>query len=45
MAQKEQGKVLEKNGLQKHLWAVVNDLTNSMIVRHRITGEFRVIDK
>lgn len=42
---KEQGRVLEMNGLQKHLWVVVRDLSNSLIIKHRVTGEFRVIGK
>lgn len=41
----EQGRVLEKNGLDKRVWTVVRDLNNSMIIKHRVTGEFRVIDK
>lgn len=42
---KEQSRVLEKNGLKPLAWAVVKDLQFSMIVRHKITGEFRVINK
>lgn len=42
---KEQSRVLEKNGLKPPLWVVVKDLQHSMIVRHRITGEFKLIDK
>lgn len=42
---KEQAKVLEKNGLNKLTWVVIKDLNHSMIVKHRVTGEFKVIDK
>ena len=42
---KEQGKVLARHGLQTFLWTVVKDLPNSMIVKQRVTGEFRVIQK
>ncbi|MBO4938875.1 MAG: hypothetical protein J6C98_07750 [Oscillospiraceae bacterium] len=42
---KEQAKVIERNGLNKLTWVVIQDLNHSMIVRHRITGEVKVIDK
>lgn len=42
---REQARILEKNGLNKLTWVVIKDLNNSMIVRHRVTGEVRVIDK
>ena len=42
---KEQQKILQMNGLPTHVWVVVKELPNSMIVKHRITGEFKVIDK
>ena len=42
---KEQVRVLEKNGLQAWAWAVVRDLQHSMIIKHRITGEFKHIRK
>lgn len=42
---KQQVEILKKNKLTPVSWVVVKDLTNSMIVKHRITGEFRVIDK
>lgn len=41
----EQSKVLANNGLRPEVWTVVKDLQYSMIVRNRITGEFRVINK
>lgn len=42
---KPQQKNLKSNGLRPFEWVVVKDLTNSMIIRHRVTGEFRVIGK
>ena len=42
---KEQKKVLEKSGLIPHLWTVIKDLQYSMIVRNRVTGEFKHINK
>lgn len=41
-AQKE---VMRYHGLSPNLWEVQQDLPNCMIVRHRITGDFRVIEK
>ena len=42
---KEQKEVLARNGLKEMCWVVVKDLQSSMIVKHRITGEFKVLDK
>lgn len=42
---KDQQKDLKANGLSPFEWVVVKDLTNTMIIRHRVTGEFRVIGK
>lgn len=42
---KEQQRVMEKEGLIPHLWTVIKDLQYSMIVRHRVTGEFKQINK
>ena len=42
---KAQQEVIRRNGLQPNLYTVVQDLQNVMIVRHRITGEFKVLDK
>lgn len=42
---KEQQRVLEKAGLIPHLWTVIKDLQYSMIVRHRVTGDFKLINK
>lgn len=42
---KAQAEVLTRNGLNKLSWVVIKDLEYSMIVKHRITGEFKVIEK
>lgn len=42
---KVQQEILRKNKLPPATWVVVKDLNSQMIVKHRITGEFRVIDK
>lgn len=42
---KAQAEVIKANKLNPALYVVVQDLQHSMIVRHRITGEFRVLDK
>ena len=40
-----QQEIIKRNGLQPMVWTVIQDLNHSMIVRHRITGEVKVIDK
>ena len=42
---REQKAVLEKRGLNPLCWVVVNETPRSLIIKQRITGEFRVIDK
>ena len=42
---KEQNTIIKRNGLNPLCWVVLQDLTNSMIVKHRVTGEVKVIDK
>ena len=41
----EQRAVLEKNNLNAVCWVVVKDMQGSMIVKHRITGEFKLVSK
>lgn len=42
---KVQQAVIKKNGLQPMCWTVLQDLTHSMIIRHRVTGDVKVINK
>lgn len=42
---REQQEVMRRNGLNSVLWTVIKDLQHSMIVRHRITGDVKVIGK
>ncbi len=42
---REQREALKKAGLNPLTWAIKKDLPSSLIVLHRITGEFRVINK
>ena len=42
---KSQAEILKAHGLRPQLYTVVKDLPNSMIVKHRITGEFAVLEK
>lgn len=42
---REQKAVLERNGLNPLYWVVVNETSRSLIVKQRITGEFRLIEK
>ena len=40
-----QAEIIKLRGLQQHLYTAVKELPNSMIVKHRITGEFTVLEK
>ena len=40
-----QKEVMRYHGLSPNLWEVRQDLLSCMIVRHRITGDFRMIEK
>ena len=42
---KEQSEIIKRHGLNTLVWIVVQDLPSSMIVRHRVTGEFKIIGK
>lgn len=42
---KRQQEIIKRNGLQPHLYTVLKELEYSMIICHRITGEFKVLDK
>lgn len=43
---KAQAEVMKRNGISTpFVWAVVKDLNHSIIIRNRLDGEFRVIEK
>ena len=42
---KNQAEIIKRHGVQPHLYTVVKELPNSIIVKHRITGEFTVLEK
>lgn len=42
---KEQQAVLKKHKLPEYLWTVMKEYGHALMVRHRITGEVKVIDK
>lgn len=42
---KEQAEVLEKNGLNKLTWVVLEDMNHYLVVKHRITGDVKHIKK
>lgn len=42
---KEQTQALKKAKLNTATWAVMKEMKDSLIVRHRITGEIKVIEK
>lgn len=42
---KAQAEALKRAGLAPIAWVVVRELHKSMIVRHRITGEVKLVEK
>ena len=42
---KAQQEVLKQNGLNVLVWVVIKELGHSMIIKHRVTGEVKVIEK
>ena len=42
---KAQQAVIKRNGLNALTWVIIKELNHSMIVKHRITGEVKVINK
>ena len=42
---KEQQALLKNAGLSALAWTVVKEFPNSMIVRNRVTGDFKLIQK
>lgn len=42
---KAQAEIIKRNKLNPALYVVIKELEYSVIVKHRITGEIKVIDK
>lgn len=42
---KAQAAILKRNKLNPLLWVVTQEFGDNLIVKHRITGEYRVIGK
>ena len=42
---KAHAEIIKRHGLQPHLYTVLKELPNSLIVKHRITGDFEVLVK
>ena len=42
---REQKEVLKKNGLRAWEWVVLQDLRHTMIIKHRVTGDVKHINK
>lgn len=42
---KEQQAMLKANGLNPLFWVIVKDLMDSVIVRNRLSGEFKLVSK
>lgn len=40
---REQQQAIERAGLNKAVWVVTQELDKSLIIKHRITGEFKLI--
>lgn len=40
-----QQEILKKHGLNRITWEIIKDLPNSLIIKHRITGEYKVAEK
>lgn len=41
----EQKTLLGSKGMIPGMWEIRQDLPNSLIIRNKVTGEFRLIDK
>ena len=42
---REQQQILKAKGLKPFAWVVVKDYEHSMIIKNRLTGEFRSVGK
>lgn len=42
---RKQQEIMRKNGINSILYVVIEELDHSIIVKHRITGEIKVLDK
>ena len=42
---KEQQESIKKNGLRPWEWVVLQNLHHTIIIKHRITGEVKLINK
>lgn len=42
---REQKTVLARHGLRPLEWVVIKELNHSLIIKNRITGEFKVVEK
>ena len=40
-----QKKLLSEQGINPALWQLLDDLLNTIIIKHRITGEIKVVEK
>ena len=42
---REQRQILERHGLKPAWWTVVRNLNHNLIVRNKLTGEFKYLEK
>lgn len=40
-----QKKLLSAQGIKPALWQLLDELPNTIIIKHRITGEIKVVEK
>ena len=40
-----QKKLLSEQGINPALWQLLDELPNTIIIKHRITGEIKVVEK
>jgi hypothetical protein len=43
--EKSTARIIKANGLNPALYQVLDELDNTLIVKHRITGDVKVLDK
>lgn len=42
---RKQQEIMRKNGVNSVLYVVIKELDHSIIIKHRITGDVKVLDK
>lgn len=42
---RKQQEIMRKNGINSILYVVIKELEHTLIIKHRITGDVKVLDK